>query len=112
MKIKELLIDAYNCSGNLNNSRLLLSILIKSAKKVGAKVVNWLVHNYKPFGVSVVVLLAESHVSVYTWPEYKYAAIEIFLCNEKMNPELVWKNIKKYIRPKKYFIKKVYRSVK
>jgi S-adenosylmethionine decarboxylase proenzyme len=111
MKIKEFVIDAYNCKGELNDSKSLLRVLVKSAKKVGAKVVNQLVHNYQPFGVSVVVLLAETHISIYTWPEYSYAAIEIFLCNEDMDPELVWKEIKEFLQPAKYKIRKVIRNI-
>jgi|YelNatPaOPRAMG01_1025707.scaffolds.fasta_scaffold07153_4 S-adenosylmethionine decarboxylase len=112
MRIEELIIDAYDCKGNLNDGKLLLALLIRSAKKVGAKVVNQLVHSYKPFGVTVVVLLAESHLSIYTWPEYRYAAIEIFLCNENMSSKLVWNEMKKFLQPKKYTIKKVVRNVR
>jgi len=111
MKIKELFIDAYSCEGNLNNTKIILKSVLKAAKLVNAKVVKTLVYNYKPYGVSVVVLLAETHISIYTWPEYRYASVEIFLCNEKMDANLAWKEIEKALLPKKISKKKILRNI-
>lgn len=105
MKIKELRIDAYGCKCDLNDSKLLLSTLLKAAKSIDAKVVKKIVYHYKPYGLSIVLLLAETHASVFTWPEFDYAAIEIFLCNEKMNPHKFWEIVEKVLMPKKIKIK-------
>jgi len=106
MKIVELIIDAYKCKGDIHNDKLLLKTLIKAAKKVNAKIVDKFVHKYKPYGITVGVLLAESHISMYTWPEFKMVVIEIFLCNEKMNPYEAWKVIEEVILPENKKIKK------
>ena len=50
-------------------------------------------HQFKPFGVSGVAVLAESHISIHTWPEKSYAALDIFVCGKNANPELALKYI-------------------
>ena len=111
MKIIELIIDAFSCSADLNNPELLEKILCEASSKVRAKVVKMFKHSYTPIGVSVILLLAESHISIYTWPEYNYAAIEIFLCNEQMDPNIVWQHIRAFLRPKSSRTKKFVRSI-
>lgn len=111
MKITELHIDAYKCQCNLDDSKTLLPALIRAAKSVNAKIVKKVTFHYKPQGLTIVLLLAETHLSLFTWPEFDYAAIEIFLCNDKMNPFKVWGIIKKTLNPKKITIKKIVRNV-
>ena len=55
---------------------------------------------FNPHGVTAVLLLAESHVSIHTWPEYGYAAVDIFTCGGK--PEEVLKELLKQSNAKKY----------
>ena len=111
MKIRELHIDAYRCRCDLNNPRLLLPVFIKAVKSVNAKIVKKVVYRYKPYGLTIILLLAESHASLFTWPEFNYAAIEIFLCNDKMNPYKFWKIVEKVIEPKKVRIKETLRII-
>ncbi|HUV46482.1 MAG TPA: adenosylmethionine decarboxylase, partial [Dehalococcoidia bacterium] len=42
---------------------------------------------FSPHGVSGVVNIAESHISIHTWPEYRYAAVDVFTCGDKVEPE-------------------------
>ena len=44
-------------------------------------------HEFNPFGISGVVVIAESHLSIHTWPEYRYAAVDIFSCGDVLQPE-------------------------
>jgi len=111
MKVRELHIDAYDCKCNLNDSKLLLPILVRAAKKSKFKVVKKIVYHYKPYGLTIVLLLAETHASLFTWPELGYAAVEIFLCNEKKNPYKFWKIIKKALMPKRVKIKEIVRNI-
>jgi S-adenosylmethionine decarboxylase len=43
-------------------------------------------HQFSPTGVSTIVLIAESHFTIHTWPEHAYCALDIFTCGEQMNP--------------------------
>jgi S-adenosylmethionine decarboxylase len=111
MKIQELHIDAYGCKEDLNNPKLLLPVFINAAESVKAKVVKKIIYQYKPYGITLILLLAESHISLFTWPEFGYAAVEIFLCNENMDPSKVWNVIEKTLMPKKVRIIKVVRKI-
>jgi len=112
MKIKELVIDAFGCKANLNNSKLLHNTMLKASKLVSAKVVKSFIYKYKPHDLSIIVLLAESHISIYTWPEYGYASIEIFLCNDKMDPYKALNEIKKRLEPSRLSVKEVVKNIK
>src|SRR5215470_8515159 len=46
------------------------------------------IHEFNPFGISGVVVIAESHLAIHTWPEYRYAAVDIFSCGEVLQPEV------------------------
>lgn len=58
------------------------SALVESATQAGAHVVKSVFHQFSPHGLSGVVVIAESHITVHTWPEHSYAAIDIFTCGE------------------------------
>lgn len=62
-------------------------ILITGAKKSGATIIKSHFHQFAPQGVSGVILIAESHFTIHTWPEDGYAAVDFFSCGEKMVPE-------------------------
>ena len=78
---KHLILDCYGCSTQvLDNPQELELVMLKTAKKIKAKVLKSYFHKYIPQGVSGMVLIAESHLSIHTWPEQEYAAIDIFTC--------------------------------
>ena len=56
-------------------------ILIDGAKKSGATVLSDHFHHFgEGYGLTGVIVLAESHISIHTWPEKNYAAIDVFMC--------------------------------
>ena len=62
--------------------------MIDAAKKANATIVDDKFHHFSPFGVSGVVVIAESHLAIHTWPEYRYAAVDVFTCGETLKPEV------------------------
>ncbi len=62
-------------------------IVLRAAKECGATILDNYFHQFQPMGVSGVVLIAESHISVHTWPESGFAAVDIFTCGE-MKPQV------------------------
>lgn len=62
-------------------------IMVSAAKEADATIVDVSFHEFNPFGVSGMVIIAESHLSIHTWPEYGYAAVDIFTCGEQIKPE-------------------------
>lgn len=82
------LIDFYNCDSNyLTSVTKIKKVMIEISKLEKFNVVKSCFHQFKPYGVSGVLVLKESHFTIHTWPEYRYAAIDIFLCDININVE-------------------------
>jgi S-adenosylmethionine decarboxylase proenzyme len=111
LEIKQLLVELYNCSADLNDEVLLQNILSEAAVKAGSKIVNRFIHKFKPVGVSVFLILAETHISIHTWPEYGYAALDIFVCGKGKDPSAAWEVIKERIKPSTFEVKEISRSI-
>lgn len=78
---RHVLAELYGCSLDLLDDLEAVSEHLRAAaESVGATVVGSAFHRYAPQGVSGVLLIAESHVSVHTWPEARYVAVDIFTC--------------------------------
>jgi len=62
-------------------------ILLQAARQARVTVLHSAFHRFSPVGVSGVVVIAESHISIHTWPEEGYAAVDIFTCGDRALPE-------------------------
>ena len=71
----------------LNDLDFLKDCLRDTAEKIGATVVNECYYQFTPHGISGVVIIAESHLCIHTWPEHNYAAVDIFTCGDSIKPE-------------------------
>ena len=86
---KHLLLELYRCDyEKLNDESFLRCTLNKAAKLANATVLNLMSNKFEPQGVTAIALLAESHISIHTWPESSYSAVDIFTCGQNMMPEL------------------------
>ena len=63
-------------------------IFVRAAKESKAVVVGEAFHQFDPFGVSGVLLIAESHFSIHTWPEDGFVGVDVFTCGEEMDPDI------------------------
>lgn len=59
----------------------------EAALQANATIVQQFFHQFSPFGVSGTVIIAESHLNIHTWPEHRYAAVDIFTCGETLDAE-------------------------
>lgn len=85
---RHLLIELKGCNTNLlDNLEFLRECLHSAAVRCGATVVGDSFYHFSPYGVSGVVNIAESHISIHTWPECGYAAVDVFTCGDKVTPE-------------------------
>ena len=85
---KHLLLELKGCDKEvLNDLSFLKGILLAAAGEAGATVLGESFHKFNPQGVSGVVIIAESHLFIHTWPEYGYAAVDIFTCGDSVQPE-------------------------
>ena len=71
----------------LNDLDALKSTLLTAANEAGATVLGESFHRFSPHGISGVVIIAESHLFIHTWPEYGYAAADIFTCGDTVQPQ-------------------------
>ena len=82
-----LLMELNECNATLlDDMDLIKRALLEAAAEAGATVVGELFHKFSPVGVTGIVCIAESHISIHTWPEHAYAAVDIFTCGEKFKP--------------------------
>ena len=77
---------------------------IKAARISQATIVEYFFHQYKPFGVTGIILISESHFSIHTWPEDNYITFDILTCG-RMKPLLAIHWLKKYFQAKKVKMK-------
>lgn len=105
-----LLVDLWGAT-NLNSSAEIEQTLINASRIAGATVLYSYLHPFEPHGVSGVVVLAESHISIHTWPERNYAAIDIFMCG-KADPYKSIDTIKAYFQPESIQLSEMKRGVK
>jgi len=70
----------------LDDLEAVKQILLEAARKSQATIIDYSFRKFSPQGISGIIIIAESHFSIHTWPEYSYAAIDIFTCGEVMDP--------------------------
>ena len=86
---RHMLLELKDCNREvLNNLDLLQDVLCSAAQEAGATVLEKHFHHFSPQGVSGAVIIAESHLALHTWPEYGYAALDIFTCGDSVKPEV------------------------
>lgn len=84
-----LLVELKDCNSKiLNDVKKIEDILVTAAKEAKATIIESRFHKFSPFGISGVVVIAESHLTIHTWPEYGYAAVDIFTCGETLQPSV------------------------
>lgn len=84
---RHILLEAYGCNVDLlEDVDSVEQIMTGAALAAGAEVREVTFHQFSPQGVSGVVVIAESHLTIHTWPEFGYAAIDVFTCGESVNP--------------------------
>ncbi len=99
---RHLLIEYYNCNEEiLKNHELVEKYMNEAAKISGATIVNSVFHHFNPYGVSGAVIIQESHLSIHTWPEYGYAAVDVFTCGDNVNPWAAFEYLEKVFESQK-----------
>ena len=85
---KHLLVELKDCDPEILKSLdKVKNTMVSAAKKARATIIDVSFHEFSPFGISGMVVIAESHLSIHTWPEYGYAAVDIFTCGDIIKPE-------------------------
>jgi S-adenosylmethionine decarboxylase len=109
---RHLLVELHDCDKEaLNDLGLIRDVMVKAAIDCGAVVLGESFHRFSPQGVSGVVIIAESHLSIHTWPEFSYAAVDIFTCGTFVNPEKAAEVIIEKLGSKNHSVMEIPRGV-
>lgn len=96
---RHLLAELHGCD-RLDDLPLIEAALRGGAAAAGATVLDLRLHHFGPgAGVTGVALLAESHISIHSWPEHRYAALDFFLCGRAHDPEAALAAVVEHLVP-------------
>ena len=108
---KHLLLELYKCDcEKLNDESFLRCILNRASKLANATVLNLISNKFEPQGVTAIALLAESHISIHTWPESNYSAVDIFTCGQNMMPEVASHYLIEALKAEEHFLRVIERN--
>lgn len=80
----QLIADLYGCSQVIDDETAIREAAHKAIAYVGAQIVEECIHKFEPIGVTYFAVISTSHFSIHTWPEYGYAAVDIFSCHDEV----------------------------
>ena len=105
------MLELYKCDyEKLNDESFLRCAISKAAKSANATVLNLISNKFEPQGVTAIALLAESHLSIHTWPESNYSAVDIFTCGHNMNPEIASEYLIEALMAKEHLLRIINRN--
>jgi len=109
---KHILVEFYNCDEKVLNDADKIEIYMnEAAKKAKATIVQSVFHMFSPHGVSGAIIIMESHITIHTWPEYGYAAVDLFTCGDTIDPWTAFEYLQEKLKSKMYETSEVPRGV-
>lgn len=109
---RHLILDLYDCDPDiLNDYEELQRLLEASLVMAKANILRIIGEKFKPQGVTLLALLAESHASVHTWPEIGYAAIDLYTCGDTTETHRAAEFLKTKLKAKTSEEKELVRSI-
>lgn len=108
---KHILAEFWECNEEtLKDIGFVENSMLEAAKCAKVTIVEKCFHQFSPYGVSGVVVIAESHLAIHTWPEYKYAAVDFFTCNHNCNTDKALEYLKDKFNSKNVTIQLIQRG--
>lgn len=109
---RHLLLEFYDCGVDfLNNPAKVEKVLVAAAKAAQTQIIKTVFHRFNPYGVSGVVVIAESHLAIHTWPEYKFASIDIYTCGWEVDPWKAYHFLKEKFKTKTVTVMELKRGI-
>jgi len=108
---RHILVEFTGCNSDiLNDVATIEKGMIEAAKNAGATVIQSTFHHFSPYGVSGVVVIQESHLAIHTWPEYQYAAVDLFTCGTSVDPWVSFDHLRKVFQAQNFSALEMYRG--
>jgi len=109
------LLDFYGCAARrVRRSRDIKALLCAAVCAGGGRIVKAVFHNFSPYGVSGVVVITESHVTIHTWPEHGFVTIDVYVCNyttdNTYKAERLFRSMQEALRPQRTKYQAIHRG--
>ncbi|MBS6194438.1 MAG: adenosylmethionine decarboxylase [Clostridiales bacterium] len=107
----QLFVDLYGCDREIiDNLEKIRKIAHEAIDRLGAGIVEECSHRFSPVGITYIAVITTSHFSVHTWPEFGYAAVDVFSCDENV-PEAMAESLAEAFRAKKVKVRSFERVI-
>ena len=107
-----LLLEFYGCPpGTLGKVEYVEKTMNEAAKVSNANVVKTFFHQFNPHGVSGIIVIQESHLSIHTWPEHGYAAVDLFTCSDDVDVEKALEYLRSAFNPSSVSVVELRRGI-
>ena len=104
-------LELSDCPGELlNDAGFIEEALREATREAGATLLREVSFAFEPHGITAVGILAESHISIHTWPEFSYVAADIFTCGQTAKPEKACEYLVRVFRPRSHTLRKLNRG--
>jgi len=108
---KHILAEYFECECNyLDDKAAIRELMLEAALRCGTTTVGDIFHHFNPQGVTGVVVIAESHIAIHTWPEFRYASVDLFTCGKRSDPWIGFEYLKKKLRSRRWVSKEIIRG--
>jgi S-adenosylmethionine decarboxylase proenzyme len=108
---KHILAEYFECESSfLDSEPAIRELMLEAASRSGATIVGNIFHHFSPQGVTGVVVIAESHLAIHTWPEFRYASVDLFTCGTHLNPWIGFEYLREKLRSRKWVSKEIIRG--
>jgi len=108
---RHLVADFHGCTADLNDPKAVMEALEKACEVAGATIVCRTDFHFSPYGVTAVLVIAESHLAVHTWPEFGYAAVDLFTCGTSVNTWAAFEYVKEAFGAKRVEVQDIRRGI-
>jgi S-adenosylmethionine decarboxylase proenzyme len=108
---KHILAEYFECECTyLDSEQAIREVMLEAASASGATIVGNIFHHFSPQGVTGVVVIAESHLAIHTWPEFRYASVDLFTCGSHLDPWVGFEYLKERLQSRKWISKEIIRG--
>jgi S-adenosylmethionine decarboxylase proenzyme len=108
---KHILAEYFECECTyLDSEQAIREVMLEAASASGATIVGNIFHHFSPQGVTGVVVIAESHLAIHTWPEFRYASVDLFTCGSHLDPWVGFEYLKERLQSRKWMSKEIIRG--
>ncbi len=109
---RHLLGELHGCDrALLNQAEHVREAMLAAVARSGATPIQDFVHTFTPHGVTGIVVIAESHFAIHTWPEYGFAAVDLFTCGDTVDPWRAFEHVAAALRAETHSVVEIRRGL-